>query len=208
VSEETAFRSAVKMLGTIDELTREYSKNQRIGHALSVIANVPYGTQVLGIYLMVVACLMSYSTVAAYYAYFSGRFTPPNEFPFVLALAFIAAFGWYGFKGFQLLRGRVLSYGGLLGLLALLLVQVPIIGGQLNSSYEFSAGLRYAILFGPVEDHFVFNPGAVIHINSAFDEPYFGINIVALLASLFVGLRVFDKWRKDEALAAHSATAA
>jgi len=100
VSQENAFRRAIGKLGTIDELTHEYSKNQRLGHVLSVIANVPYGVQVLGIYLMALACLMGYSTAAAYSAYYSGPFTPLDTLPLLLAFVVIATFGWCGLKGF------------------------------------------------------------------------------------------------------------
>ena len=208
VSEEKAFYLAIRKLGTIDELTVEYSKNQRIRHALSAIANVRYGAQVLGLYLMAVACLMSYATATAWFAYYSGEFTPPDTVPFVLAFAVIATFGWCGFKGFQLLRGRALSCGALLGLLALISIQVPIIGGLPVNGYEFSGGLQYAVLFGPLEYRLEFHPGADMHINTAFSEPYFGINIVALVAGIFIALNLIDRWRKDEAAVSHTTTAA
>jgi hypothetical protein len=208
VSEEKAFYLAVKKLGAIDELAREYAKNQRIGHALSVIANVPYGMQVLGFYLMAIACLTCYSAAIAYFAFYTGQFTPPNNFPFVLALAVIATFGWCGSRGFKLLRGRVLSSGALWGLLALISIQVPIVGGLPANGFEFSGGLQYAVLFGPLEYRFEFHPGADVHINTPFSEPYIGVNIVALVAGIFIGLNLLDRWRKDTDAVARAATGA
>lgn len=208
VSEEEAFRLAISRLGTIDELTHEYSKNQQIGHVLSVIANVPYGAQVLGIYLIALACLMGYSTVNAYFAYYSGKFTPPDTLPFMLAFVVIATFGWCGFKGFQLLRGSVLSYGALAGLLALVLIQVPIVGGLQANGYEFSGGLQLAILFGPVDQHLEFNPVADVHINTAITASHFGVNIIALLAATFIGSNLFDKWHKEKVEGADTAAPA
>jgi hypothetical protein len=208
VSEETAFYLAVKKLGAVDDLAQEYAKNQRIGHALSAIANVTYGAQILGCYLVTVACLMCYSTAAAYLAYYSGQLTSQDKLPFVFAFAVVATFGWCGFKGVELVRGRVLSYGALWGLLTLILIQVPIIGGLPVNGYEFSGGLQYAVLLGPAEYRFLFNPGADVHINTVFSEPYFGINIVALVAGIFLGLKLIDKWRKDRGEVAHTTTAA
>ena len=206
VSEEEAFRLAINRLGTIDELTYEYSKNQRIGHLLSVIAHVPYGAQILGIYLMALACIMSYSTATAYFAYYSGQFTPPDTVPLMLAFIVITCFGWCGFKGFQLLRGNALGYGALVGLLALILVQVPIFGGPASSGYEFSGGLQLAALFGPVEQYVEFDPVAEVHINTGIAASYFGVNIVALLAGIFIGSNLFDRWRRDRGAVAHAAT--
>lgn len=208
VSEEEAFRRAIRKLGTIDELSHEYAENQRIGHVLSLIANVPYGAQMLGIYLIALACLMSYSTASAYFAYYSGQFTPPDTFPFTFAFVVIATFGWCGLKGFQLLRGSGLSYGALLGLLAVLLIQVPIVGGLQSNGYEFSGGLQFAVLFGPVEQHLEFNPVADVHVNTGITASYFGVNIIALLAATFIGLTLFDRWRKDRAEITQTATPA
>lgn len=208
VSEEEAFNLAVGKLGTIEDLGREYSKNQRISHAVSVIANIPFGSQILGFYLITLACLMCYSTAAAWFAYYSGRFAPPDTVPFVLAFAVIAAFGWCGFKGLQLVRGRVLTRAAFLGLLALMSIQVPIIGGLPSSGYEFSGGLQLAILFGPAESRFQFQPGADVHINTVFSEPYLGINVIALVAGIFIGLKLFDQWRNGSGVSAHRTTAA
>ena len=208
VSEEKAFYLALKKLGTVDELTQEYTKNQRIRHALCVLANVPYAGQILGAYLISIACLTCYSTAVAWLAYYSGQLAPPDTFPLMLAFVLIAAFGWCGFKGFQLLRGRDVSYGALWGLLALILIQIPIIGGLPDNGYEFSGGLQYAVLFGPAEYRFQFQPIADLHINTMFSEPYFGINIVALVAGIFLGSKVFDKWHKDKSDGANIAAVA
>ena len=197
-SEEEAFCRAVEQLGAIDEITREYSKNQRIGHAISAISNIPYATQVLGLLLMTGACLMSASVIAGYYRYYSGLFTPPDSFPLVLALALIALFGWSGLKGVMFWKGRELGYGALLGLIALLLIQVPIMDGQPKPGWELSSGLQYAVFFSSAEERFVFKPLANLSINTDFEQGIFGINIVALIAAFFVGLKFIDKWRKDD----------
>jgi len=143
---------------------------------------------------------MSYSTAAAWYAYASGQFVPPNRIPLVFAIVVLAAFGWSGFKGVQLLRGRALSLGALAGLLALVLIQVPIVGGLPANGYEFSGGLQYALLFGPGDLRFEFHPVADIHINSAFSGSYFGMNVIALLAALFIGLTMICRWHEDDTL--------
>ena len=191
-NEEEAFRIAIDKLGGINEIIREYSKNQRIGHALGAISNVPFGTQALGLYLMIGACLMSYSVVVGYYKYYSGHFTPPDTFPLAVALALIALFGWSGLKGVRLWRGGELSYGALLGLLAILLIQVPIMDGQPNPGWELSSGLQYAVFLGSVEERFVFTPLANLHINTDSEYGVFGINLVALLAASFVGVKFLE----------------
>lgn len=199
-SEEDAFKSAVKRLGTLDELAREYSRNRRVGNALSAIASSPYATKIFGLYLMTGACLTLYSVSAAF---LSGRVGDA----YMLALLVVCSFTWAGFKGYTFWRGRQSSYGELFVLMALLLIQVPIVGGQPHPGFELSGGLQYAVWFGSVAHHLVFKPGAELHINTAYEAGYLGINLVALVAALFTGLKFFDRWRNDPARSELFATA-
>lgn len=195
-SEEEAFRAAVDKLGSVEDLSQEYSKNHRLARTISTIANLPYAARLLGLYLLAVSGLMLFQTISAYLRFRAGEFAPPSSLPLPAALIFVSAFGSLALAGIRLLRGRRLGAGALVWLIALLLLQVPIFGGLPENAYEIAGGLQAVVRFGAVESHFAFNLGAQVHVNSDYDYRYFGINLTALLAALFAATLFFDRWRR------------
>jgi hypothetical protein len=201
-SEEEAFRAAVDKLGSVEDLSQEYSKNHRLARTISTIANLPYAARILGLYLLAVSGLMLFETISAYLRFRAGEFAPPSSLPLPAALIFVSAFGFLALAGIRLLRGRRLGAGALVWLIALLLLQVPIFGGLPDNSYEIAGGLQAVLRFGAVENHLAFNLGAQVHVNSDYDYRYFGINLIALLAALFAATLLFDRRRRVRGCAA------
>lgn len=111
-----------------------------------------------------------------------------------------APFVWGGLAGVALLAGRELGPGRLLGLVALIALQVPMFGAQLLPAYELSGGLQLMLMLGPVEGLFEFYLLPDIHINTPASAPhYFGINLIALIAFVFTLARFIDCVGRDGA---------
>ena len=199
-SDEQAFQRATARLGSIDDLAREYAKNKRVGRALRAVANVPYGTTVLGAWLLTIACLISFVHVTAFIDLFLTGGERPPDFRETTILAFLgyalwlwAPFVWGGVAGAALLTGRALSSNRVLGLVVLIVVQVPVFGAQPLPAFELSGGLQLTVLLGPVEGLFEYQSLPDIHINAPAGEPYyFGINLIALTAFVFTLARLVD----------------
>lgn len=206
-SEEEAFRDAADRLGSVEDLVREYSKNRRLTQAISTIANLPYAAQLLGLYLLTISGLMIFQTVRVYVAFRAGELAAPDVMPIPFALILCAAFGFAAAAGIRLVLGRQLGSHTLFWLIALLLLQVPILGGLPHNAYELAGGLQAVVRFGRVEDNLAFNLGAQLHINSAYDYRYFGINLAALLAALLASTMFFDRWQRERACGAALAEA-
>jgi hypothetical protein len=206
-SEERAFELATARLGSIDDLCKEYAKNKRVGRAIRAVANVPYGTRILGAYLLASACLMSFLHIAKFIDLFitGGERTPDfQDFTILsflgLAVLLWAPFVWGGVTGTALLRGRELGPGRLFGLVALIAIQIPVFGAQPLPAYELSGGLQLTLLLGPVEGLFEYQTLADIHINAPAAQPnYFGINLIAMTAFVFTLARFLDCVSRDDA---------
>jgi len=206
-SDERAFELATARLGSIDDLSREYAKNRRISRAITAVANVPYGTRVLGTYLLTIACLMSYLHIATFLNLFvTGGERPPDfqdiTIPIFLGYAvwMWAPFVWGGVAGTALLLGRELGPGRLFGLAAVIAIQVPVFGAQPLPAFELSGGMQLTLLLGAVEGLFEYHALPDIHINAPAGElSYFGINLIAMTAFLFTLARFVDCVSRDGA---------
>lgn len=206
-SDEKAFELATARLGSIDDLSREYGKNRRISRAIRAIANVPYGTRILGAYLLTIACLMSLLHITTFLNLFvTGGERPPDfqdtTIPVFLgyALWIWVPFVWGGVAGTALFLGRELGPGRLFGLAALIAVQVPVFGAQPLPAFELSGGMQLTLLLGPVERPFEYQALPDIHINApAGALQYFGINLFAMTAFLFTLARFVDCVGRDGA---------
>jgi hypothetical protein len=195
-NDEEAFHRAVAKLGPVEALADEYTKNHRAAHAISAIANIALGRHVLGAYMIAVGGLMLYNTVHAYSIHVTGGFTPPDRFPLPIALVFFVVFASFTVAGLRLLLGRALGVGALCFVLLVLLIQVPIFGGLPDNGYDVAGGLQLAVRVGDVDHHIVFHWNSQVHVNSAFVKTYYGVNVLALLATLFSGTLLFDRWRR------------
>jgi hypothetical protein len=206
-SEEKAFELATARLGSIDDLSKEYAKNRKIGRAVTAVANVPYGTRILGAYLLTIACLMSFLHITTFINLFVSGGERSPDFQDTTILAFVgyavwmwAPFVWGGVAGRTLLLGRALGPGRLFGLVALIAVQVPVLGAQPLPAFELSGGLQLTLLLGPVEELFRFQALSDIHLNAPASGPhYFGINLIAMTAFVFTLTRLVDCVSRNDA---------
>lgn len=207
MSEEEAFARSAARLGSIDALAGEYSKNRKIARAVRAVASLPYANTLLGAWLLATAGLMSFAHIDVFLGLFVSGSERSADFADVSVLDFLgyslwtwAPFVWGGFTGTALLRGRELGPGRLLGLAALIAIQVPVFGAQPLPAFELSGGLQLTVLFGPVEALFEYQSLPDIHINSPAAGPhYFGISLLALSAFVFTLAKFLDCTSRHEA---------
>lgn len=203
---ERAFELATAKLGSVAELSREYTKNKKIARAISAIANVPLGSEVLGGYLAALAALMTLFHVMAGVSLFAPDGARPGSFGeldgavlFGSAVLIWLPFAWGGVTGIGLLRGRKLGPGSLLGIAALLAVQVPVFGAAPLPAFELAGGLQVTLLFG-AERLFEYRTLPDVHINSPVAAPYFfGLNLIAAVAFSFTAAKCLDYAREAAA---------
>jgi len=206
-SDEEAFALATAKLGSLDDLASEYAKNKKLSRTIRAVANLPYGTRILGAYLVAIACLMSFTHIIRFIELFIIGADRSPDFENFTVLQFLglslwiwAPFVWGGLVGAELLRGREIGAARLLGLAALIAIQIPVFGAQPLPAFELSGGLQLTLLFGPTDGLLEYQTLPDIHINAPAGQPhYFGVSLLALVAFVFTTARFLDCVQRNEA---------
>jgi len=206
-SDEEAFALATQKLGSVDSLASEYAKNKKLSRAIRAVASLPYGTKILGAYLVAIASLMSVTHIIAFIELFVTGADRPADFEDITVLEFLglslwiwAPFVWGGLVGAALLRGREIGAGRLLGLAALIAIQIPVFGAQPLPAFELSGGLQLTLFFGPAEGLLEYQTLPDIHINAPAGQlHYFGVSLLALIAFVFTTAKFLDCVQRNEA---------
>ncbi len=205
--DEKAFALATAQIGNIGDLAGEYSKNRKFGLAIRAVAKMPHAEKVLGVWLLAIACLMSFTHIATFFELFVIDGERPADFADLsisgflgLSLLLWAPFVWGGFAGAALLRGRELGPGRLLGLAALIAIQIPVFGAQPLPAFELSGGLQLTVLLGSGQGLLDYQTLPDIHINAPAGQPhYFGISLLALTAFVYTAAKFLDCVQRNEA---------
>ena len=102
----------------------------------------------------------------------------------IIAAVFVAVFAVCVWRGFELWKGKPSGYKWAKILYA---AQIPVV--SLSSvSYEFSTGLKLALLVGESVDFLTINLGSSLnmYLSPEIQATYFGVNLVAAIALAYL----------------------